>query len=120
MGGGVAVSVTSDWVIHKALYTSGIAFRSGTTAAVLLLHVVSSKTLLACVANVRKPYAPAGLYGLLMRCTVKKQLKTAVASCPEKNRENRAKPRFVQFIYTVHVEKKRCCAVFHTESGAAP
>ena len=44
MGGGVAVAVKGDWVIHKALYTSSIAFHSssGTTAA-----VVSSKTLLA-------------------------------------------------------------------------
>ena len=39
MGGGVAVSVKGgDWVIHKVLYTSSIAFHSsGTTAAVLLL-----------------------------------------------------------------------------------
>ena len=35
MGGGVAVSVKGDWVIHKVLYTSSIAFhRSGTTSAV--------------------------------------------------------------------------------------
>ena len=39
MGGGVAVSVKGDWVIHKVLYTISIAFHSssGTTAVLLLL-----------------------------------------------------------------------------------
>ena len=39
MGGGVAVSVKGDWLIHKVLYTSSIAFHSssGTTAVQLLL-----------------------------------------------------------------------------------
>ena len=33
MGGGVAVSVKGDWVVHKVLYTCSIAFHSsGTTA----------------------------------------------------------------------------------------
>ena len=54
MGGGVAVSVKGDRVIHKVLYISSIAFHSSGTTAVLLLlteYLVSSKTL-AWVANV--------------------------------------------------------------------
>ena len=37
MGGGVAVSVKGDRVIHKVLYTSSIAFHSSGATAVLLL-----------------------------------------------------------------------------------
>ena len=37
MGGGVAVSVKGDWVIHKVLHTSSIAFYSSGTTAVLSL-----------------------------------------------------------------------------------
>ena len=50
--GWAAVSVTADWVIHKVLYTSGIAFYSSGTAVLLPYTVASSKTLLACVENV--------------------------------------------------------------------
>ena len=54
IGGGVAWSVKGDWVIHKVLNTSSIAFHSssGTTAVLLLLYGCMSKTLLAWVANV--------------------------------------------------------------------
>ena len=38
MGGGVAVSVKGDWVIHKVFYASSIAFHSSGATAVLLLQ----------------------------------------------------------------------------------
>ena len=49
MGGGVAVSVEGDWGIHKVLYTSGIAFHSsGSTAVLLLLNSIKQDVGVGC------------------------------------------------------------------------
>ena len=42
MGGGVTVSVKSDWVINNKLYTSSVVFHSSGTTAVLYCCFLNS------------------------------------------------------------------------------
>ena len=80
--------------------------------------------LLIEVKNDRKPYAPAGLHRLLINTVHRRETnskKIAVSFVP---REKAREPFETAVLYGLFirctVEKRRCCTVFPTESGAAP